>query len=177
MLRENKAKIIDDIRDRMDRMEAVILTDYEGINVETMNVLRSEFRKAGVEYRVVKNTFIDKAIEGRPFADSVREHLKGMTALAFTYGDPGAPARVLRDFRKKYNDKPGIKCGVIGEHFLGAEAVGRTADLPTLDQARATLLSLMQTPARQLMSLLQAPARGVLNVLTARKRDLEEKAS
>jgi large subunit ribosomal protein L10 len=174
MLRENKTKVIEGVRDRIDRMQAVILTDYQGINVEGMNVLRREFKNAGVEYTVIKNSLVGHAIEDRPYAADLAKHLKGMTAFAWTYGDPGAPARVILDFQKKNKDKLAIKCGVIGEKFLEAEAVGRTAFLPTLDQARATLLNLLQTPAQQLMSVLQAPARGVLNVLTARKRDLEE---
>ncbi len=176
MLHENKIKVIGIVRERIDRMQAVVLTDYEGINVETMNMLRSELRKAGVEYTVIKNTLISKAMEGKPYALGVEPHLKGMTALAWTFEDPGAPARIILDFQKKHDSKPVIKCGVIGQQFLTAEAVGRTAHLPTMDQARAILLNLIQTPARQLMSLLQAPARGMLNVITARKRDLEEKA-
>ena len=175
MLRENKAKVIEQLRDRLGRMEAVVLTDYEGINVESMTTLRSDFRKEGVEYMVAKNTLIEQALGDLPFAKDMKAHLHGMTALAWTYEDPGAPARVLKEFRKKNDNKPAIKCGVIGTRFLESDAVAKTADLPTMDQARATLLSLVQTPAKQLLSLLQAPARDVLNVITARKSSLEEK--
>jgi large subunit ribosomal protein L10 len=176
MLREDKSKVIDAVRDRIDRMQAVVLTDYQGIDVEAMNTLRGEFYKAGVEYTVVKNTLVDIAIEGRPFAEHLRPHLKGMTALAWTFEDPGAPARVIRDFQKKHDAKPVIKCGVVGEQFLEAEAMGETADLPTLDQARARILNLLQTPAQRVLTLLSSPARNIMNVLGARKADLEEKA-
>jgi large subunit ribosomal protein L10 len=114
MLRNDKQKVIEGLRDRIGRMTALVLTDYEGIDVEHMTVLRREFRRAGVEYTVVKNKLIQMALEGTPFAESLKPHLKGMTALALTYDDPSAPARVIREFRKTLQDKPAIKCGVVG---------------------------------------------------------------
>jgi large subunit ribosomal protein L10 len=174
MLRDEKQKVIEEMRDRIGRMSALVLTDYQGINVESMNVLRKEFRRAGVEYTVVKNTLFKVALEGTPFEKTVEPHLTGMTALAWTYEDPGAPARVIREFHKTMDNKPAIKCGIFGDQYLDGPDVAKTADLPTMDQARAMLLSVLQAPARQIMTLVQAPARQVLNVLSARKRKLEE---
>lgn len=174
MLRTDKQKTIEGLRDRIGRMAGLVLTDYQGIDVESMNVLRSEFRKAGVEYTVVKNTLLRLAIEGTPFEESVKPHLTGMTALAWTYEDPGAPARVIREFHRTSENKPAIKCGVIGDTYLEGPEVARTADLPTLDQAKAMLLSTIQAPVQQILRLVQAPARQVLNLLSARKRQLEE---
>jgi large subunit ribosomal protein L10 len=174
MLRNDKQKVIEGLRDRIGRMTALVLTDYEGIDVEHMTVLRREFRRAGVEYTVVKNKLIQMALEGTPFAESLKPHLKGMTALALTYDDPSAPARVIREFRKTLQDKPAIKCGVVGATFLDGPAAERTADLPNLDQARAMLLSIIQAPARRILSVLQAPARDVLGVIQARKRSMEQ---
>jgi large subunit ribosomal protein L10 len=174
MLHSDKQKVIEGLKERIDRMTALVLTDYEGIDVESMNVLRSEFRKAGVEYTVVKNTLIRIAMEGMPYAKSLEPHLSGMTALAWTYDDPGAPARVIRTFHKTLADKPAIKCGIIGETYLDGADVAKTADLPNMDQARAMLLSMIQAPARQILTLLQAPARDVAGVIAARQRSMEE---
>jgi large subunit ribosomal protein L10 len=174
MLRADKQKAIDGLRDRIGRMAGLVLTDYEGIDVESMNVLRSEFRKAGVEYLVVKNTLLRIALEGTPFEESVKPHLTGMTALAWTYEDPGAPARVIRDFHRTSDSRPAIKCGIIGEHYLDGPDVAKTADLPSMDQARAMLLSTIQAPATQILRLVQAPARQVMNLLSAWKHKLEE---
>lgn len=174
MHRDEKLRVIEGLRDRIDRMAALVLTDYKGINVDSINVLRSEFRRAGVEYTVVKNTLMKIALEGTPYEESLKPHLTGMTALAWTYDDPGAPARVIREFHRTLENKPVIKCGVVGKHYLDGPAMANTADLPNLDQARAMLLSVLQAPATQLMRLFQAPARDVMGVLSARKSSLEE---
>ena len=174
MLKGEKQKTIEGLRDRIGRMAGLVLTDYEGINVESMNSLRGEFRKAGVEYTVVKNTLMRIALEGTPFEESVKPHLTGMTGLAWTYEDPGAPARVIRDFHRTANNRPAIKCGIIGEQYLDGPDMAKTADLPTMDQARAMLLSTLVAPATQILRLVQAPARQVLNLLSALKNKLEE---
>ena len=174
MLRGEKQTTVEGLRDRIGRMTGFVLTDYQGIDVESMNSLRSEFRKAGVEYLVVKNTLFRIALEGTSFEKSIKPHLTGMTALAWTYEDPGAPARVIRDFHRTSKDRPAIKCGVIGEQYLDGPDVAKTADLPSMDQARAMLLSTFQAPATQILRLVQAPARQVLNLLSAWKKKLEE---
>jgi len=174
MLRGEKEKAVEGLRDRIGRMAGLVLTDYEGIDVESMNSLRSEFRKAGVEFTVVKNTLLRIALEGTPFEESVKPHLRGMTALAWTYEDPGAPARVIREFHRTSDNRPAIKCGVIGKQYLDGPDMARTADLPTLDVARAILLSTIQAPAAQIVRLVQAPARQVMNLLSAWKQKLEE---
>ncbi len=173
MLRNDKQKVIDSIKDRFDRMAGLLITNFEGLDVEGMTLLRRQFRKAGVEYTVVKNTFIVKAMEGKPYAEVLKPHLVGMTGVAWTYGDPSAPMKVLREFRQK-TEKPVVRCGVLGTQFLSAKDVEKTADLPSLPQARAMFLGVLQGPARKLLTLFQTPARQIMNVVNARKEALEK---
>jgi len=173
MLRADKEKQIEVLRERIGRMVAVVLTDYTGIDVETMTGLRRKFRKAGVEYTVVKNTLFGLALEGSPVEKAVKPLLNGMTALAWTYEDPGAPARVIRDFHRVVDGKLVVKGGIFGTRFLPGSEVDMTADLPNLDRARSLLIGFLTIPASRFLSVLQAPARQVVNVVEAKRRDLE----
>lgn len=173
MLRSDKQKVIDSIRERFDRMSALVITNYEGLDVAGLTQLRREFRRVGAEYTVAKNTFVEKAMEGKPYAEVLKPHLKGMTGLAWTYDDPTTPMKVLREFRQK-TEKPVVKCGVLGSRFLSATDVEKTADLPSLPRARAMFLGLLQAPAQKLLALLQTPARQMLNVVVAHKDALEK---
>lgn len=169
MLREAKVKVVDEVRDRFQRMTSAVFVDYSGMTVAQLTKLRDQFRAKGIDYRVVKNTLIKRAIGDASYATALGESLKGMTAVAWSYEEPSAAARLLKDYVKE-NEKLKIKSGLLEGQVLGAKAVEtQLATLPSKDEARAMLLATMMAPAQHMVMLLNAPASNFARLLTAKQ--------
>jgi len=173
-----KQEQIDLIKDRFSRATAAVLVDFRGLNVAKTTELRNAFRKVGVEYKVLKNTLIEKAVEGTPLAEEkFLANLVGQTGVAWSFEDPSAAAKVLRDFRKDeaVASKIAIKCGVLENTVMeGARVETELASMPGKDEIRAMLLATLLAPAQALVRQLAAPAQNLAYILDARKRQLEE---
>src|ERR1700730_12409244 len=100
MDRTTKGVQIGEIKARFDKMTAAVFLDYKGMTVANVTKLRAEFRKAGVEYKVVKNTLVKRALKDAKYKDQLRKVLVGMTGVAWSYEDPSAAAKVVKAFRK-----------------------------------------------------------------------------
>ncbi|MFO0759649.1 MAG: 50S ribosomal protein L10 [Byssovorax sp.] len=169
MERSQKEVLVGQIKDRFDRMSSAVFVDFKGLNVETVSKLRDEFRKSGVEYRVVKNSLVRHAIKQHAWAKNLKSTLTGMTGVAWCYEDPSAAAKVVKAFRKDH-DKLKIKAGLIDGQVLDQAGVeGQLATMPGKNELRAQLLSTLQAPAQQLLSLLQAPAQNFVYLLKAKE--------
>ena len=167
MERAGKEKIVGMVKDRMARMTSLVLTDFRGLTVAEVTALRDEFRKNGVEYKVVKNTLVKLAIKGTAI-EGLTKHLVGPTGFAWSYEDPSAAAKVVKAF-KKTNDKLQIKCGLIESQLLPAKAVEDVlATMPGKNEVRAMLLATLQAPAVDLVRLLQAPAQNFAYLMQAK---------
>ncbi|MEZ4220854.1 MAG: 50S ribosomal protein L10 [Polyangiaceae bacterium] len=172
MMREEKAEAIGKIKERFDQMTSAVFVDFSGMTVEEVTKLRDQFRAKGVVYRVVKNTLVKKAL-GDTMAPGLGNVLKGMTAVAWSFEEPSAAARIVKDFRKE-NEKLKIKAALLEGTVLDAKAVeDQLALLPSKDEARATLLATMMAPAQHMVMLLNAPARNLVGVLAAKQRQAE----
>jgi large subunit ribosomal protein L10 len=173
-----KQEQIDLIKDRFARASAAVLVDFRGLNVAKTTELRNAFRKAGVEYKVLKNTLIEKAVAGTPLGDAkFLAKLVGQTGVAWSFEEPSAAAKVLRDFRKDeaVAAKLAIKCGVIENTVMeGARVETELASMPGKDEIRAMLLAQLLAPAQSLVRQLNAPGQNLSYALDARKRQLEE---
>ncbi|MFO7180844.1 MAG: 50S ribosomal protein L10 [Pseudomonadota bacterium] len=173
MDRAQKADAVKDIREQFDRMTSAVFVDFTGMTVEEVTKLRNTFREKGVTYRVVKNTLVQKALEDKPWVGKLDDVLVGMTGVAWSYEEPSAAARVLRDFCKE-NEKLKVKAGLLEGEILTAKAVEeQLATLPSKDEARAQLLATMMAPAQQFVRLLNAPAQNFVGVLAAKQRKEE----
>ena len=171
--REAKKVEIGALKARFDKMTSVVMLDYKGINVETITKLRTEFRKAGVEYRVVKNTLVKQALKGTKLGDTLAKSMTGMTALAWSYEDPSAAAKVVKAFLKDHEGKVAIKGGVIDGTLLDGKAVSdQLATMPGKDELRAQLLATLQAPLQNFVVLLAAPAQNFAYLLDAKHRQL-----
>jgi large subunit ribosomal protein L10 len=174
----HKQEQIDLIKDRFARATAAVLVDFRGLNVAKTTQLRNAFRKVGVEYKVVKNTLIEKAIKGTKLDDGkFVANLVGQTGIAWSYEDPSAAAKVLRDFRKDeaVAAKLAIKCGVIENMVMeGPRVETELASMPGKNEIRAMLLAQLLAPAQSLVRQLSAPGQNLCYALDARKRQLEE---
>ena len=145
-IREDKQRQVSEIRERFDRAKSVILTDYRGINVADMTVLRKQLREAGIEFKVLKNTLVKIALEGKD-VDELNDSLQGPTALAFGYEDPVTAAKILSDFSKDHKDNlPVVKAGMLEGKAIDAAGVKALADLPSREVLLAMVLGGMQAP-------------------------------
>jgi len=165
------------IRDKFDKATTAVFLDFRGVNVTQLTSLRAEFRKAGVEYRVVKNTLVKIALKGTAFDNKeLNAQLKGQTGIAWSFEDPSAAAKVIKTFRavNDANGKLGVKCGVVDAKVLpGPQVEAVLASMPGKNELRAMLLATMQAPAANLVRLLQAPAQNLAYLLDAHKRKQE----
>ncbi|MEM9691601.1 MAG: 50S ribosomal protein L10, partial [Myxococcota bacterium] len=122
MMRSDKQDTIERIRDRFGRMTSAVLVDYKGLDVATVTQLRDDLRQADVEYQVVKNTLTRLAIKDEPYAGDLDAALTGMTAIAWSFEEPAAAAKVFKKFRKDHEDFV-IKAGVIDGNVIDGDAV------------------------------------------------------
>ena len=172
MEREAKSVQIGEIQTRFAKMTAAVFLDYKGMTVERVSKLRNEFRKAGVEYKVCKNTLVKQALKDTVYSKHVGQSLRGMTGIAWSYEDPSAAAKVVKAFKKDaQGDKLTVKAGLIDGSFLDANAVeNQLATMPGKNELRATLLATLQAPLQQFVALLQAPAQNFVYLLSAKEK-------
>ena len=174
MERSAKDLQIGEIKSRFDKMTAAVLLDFKGMTVESATKLRAEFRKAGVEYKVVKNTLVKHAIKSTGYSGKLDKALVGMTGIAWSYEDPSAAAKIVKAYRKE-DEKLKIKAGLIDGSILDANAVeNQLATMPGKDELRASLLATFQAPLQQFVALLQAPTQNLVYVLAAKERKAGE---
>ena len=145
---EEKKQIVSEVNQAAASALSAVLADYRGINVDKLTELRKTARENQVYLRVVRNTLLRRAIEDTDF-DCIKEVLEGPTLLAFSNEDPGAAARVLKDFAKE-NESFEIKALSVGGELLDANQIDVLAKLPTMDQARSMLMSVMLAPVTKL---------------------------
>jgi large subunit ribosomal protein L10 len=158
------------LRQRIEDVSALVLVEYERLTVAESEDLRKKFREAGCSFRVYKNSIVRYAVVGTPH-EAVVPLLAGVTGLAFNADDPGAPARVARDYAKT-NDKVRIKGGVIDGEMLDAARCATLADMPGPRELKAQFLALLNTPATSLVRVLSAAPQSLLYLLNARKDKL-----
>ncbi len=140
--------------------------EYRGLSVAEMTELRKEARNAGVYMRVVKNTLARRAVKGTDF-ECMQDTLKGPILLAFAKDDPGAAARVIKDFAKEHDALQAVSLSAGGQ-LLPASDLSKLAELPTLDQARAMLLGTMMAPMSTLVRTLAEPSAMLARTMSAR---------
>lgn len=170
MQRTEKATQIAEIKARFDRMSSAVFVDFTGMTVGEVTQLRNTFRAKGIEYKVVKNTLVHQALTDKPWVSRLDDVLVGMTGVAWSFEEPSAAARILKEFCRT-NEKLKIKAGLLEGEVLGARAVeDQLATLPNKDEARAMLLATFMAPAQTFVRLLNAPAQNLAGVLAAKQR-------
>lgn len=171
MNRKEKSEEIAELQGKFAKATSAVVTEYKGLTVAAMNMLRRELREVAGEYRVAKNTLISLAIEGSPYL-SLKDLLTGQNGLVVGYGDAVGLAKVISRYAKE-NDKFTIKGGVTDGQFLSAAGVDTLSQLPSFDVLRAQLLGVLSQPATEIVSVLSAPAAQLARVLDARKSQLD----
>jgi large subunit ribosomal protein L10 len=162
---EDKKALVAQVAEVAARAQSVVAAEYRGLTVGQMTELRARARRQGVYMRVVKNTLARKALAGTSF-ESVGPKLKGPVVLAFSKDDPGAAARVVKDFAKAH-DKLVATLVSLGGQVLSATELERVASLPTREQALSMLLGVLKAPMSKLVRTLAEPPAKLARTLAA----------
>lgn len=170
---EDKKAIVADVADVAGRAYSVVIAEYRGLTVDQMTKLRKQGRDANVYVRVVRNTLARIAVENTDFA-CIQEALTGPVILAFSMEEPGAAARVIRDFVKE-NNKLVVTAVSMSGQLLPASDLDKLAKMPTYDQAVAMLMSVMQAPISKFVRTLAEPHAKLVRTIAA-VRDQKEAA-
>jgi len=171
---EDKKLIVSEVNKAASSALSAVLADYRGVDVADMTALRKNARENKVYLRVVRNTLLKRAIAETEL-ECIQEVLSGPTILALSNEDPGAPARVMKDFAEE-NDEFEIKALSVGGKLLEASQIDVLAKLPTLDQARSVLMSVMLAPVTKLALLMNEVPSKVTRAVAA-VRDQKQEAA
>ena len=171
---ENKKQIVQHLHEKFLKFQIVILTDYKGLDVAALNSLRRQLREADAGYKVVKNSLLSRACEETE-AEVMKESFTGPSAIAYSYTDPVAPARVLTSFVKEHEQLE-IKNGVLNGKILDLNAIKALADLPSREVLLAQFLSTANGVPTALVRALNDVPRRMLNMLQAIKDQKEANA-
>ena len=163
---EAKKAVVAEVSSVAKDAESAVAAEYRGLSVAEMTQLRIDARSADVYLRVVKNTLAKRAVAGTSF-ECMSDSLTGPLLLAFSRQDPGAAARVIKGFAKDHDKLVPVAVALGGE-LIDAKDIGRVAALPTLDEARASLVSVLAAPAGRLVRTLAEPGGMLARVFGAR---------
>ena len=171
---KQKQQIVAEVNEIAASALSAVVADYRGLTVAEMTEMRAKARESGVYLRVVRNTLAKRAVEGTEY-ECLDETFIGPTLMAFSQEDPGSAARLLKDYAKAHEALE-VRALAIGGEMLAADQIDRVAKLPTLDEARAMLLSVMLAPVVKIVRTLnEVPSK--LTRTVAAIRDQKEAGS
>lgn len=162
---EDKKALVAEVAQVAAKAQSVVAAEYRGLTVSQMTELRAKARASGVYMRVVKNTLARRAIAGTSF-ESMGPQLRGPLVLAFSKDDPGAAARLIKDFAKT-NDKLVPAVLSIGGSVLAGKDIDRVASLPTREQALSMLLGVLKAPIEKFVRTVAAPHTKLVRTIAA----------
>ena len=165
MNREQKSSYVSSLKESLNNNEAMMIYHYHGLNVNQLDDLRNQMRESGALLKVTKNRITKIALKDTQHEEAI-SLFSGQTGVALSK-DPITLAKTLVNFQKK-NAMLKIVGGVMDSKVLAPEDVAKIATLPTLDEARAKIAVILQTPAQQLISILLAPGAKIANLAHAK---------
>jgi len=155
-IREEKARLVQEIAGKLKESVSTIVTDYRGLTVAEVTELRKQLREAGIDFKVYKNTLTRRATAEAGLSE-LDAYLTGPTAIAFSKNDVVAPAKILSEFAKSHEALE-IKAGVIEGKLVQYEQIKAIADLPSREGLLSMLLSVLQAPIRNFALAVKAIA-------------------
>ena len=172
MPRPDKIQKVQDVSDSLSQAKSIFMTDFTGLSVEEMTILRREFRKADVHYVVVKNTLAKLSAKKSGF-DNMVKFLTGPTGLAISFDDPVAPIRIIDSFQKKHDKQPSIKAAIVEGELLDEQATQEIRSIPSRDVLLGQVVSGIASPISGLVGGLQGLFRNLVYALDAIKEKKE----
>ena len=170
---EQKKAVVAEVADVAGKALAAVAAEYRGLTVEEMTELRVKAREGGVFVKVAKNTLVRRAVEGTEY-ECMQEALTGPLLLAFSMDDPGAAARLVKDY-SKVHDKLIARLVAVGGQLYDASELERLSNLPTYDQAIAILMGVMKAPIEKFVRTLAEPHAKLVRTVAA-VRDAKQAA-
>jgi large subunit ribosomal protein L10 len=162
-----KKKIVENLQERFSKSAIVIITDYKGLDVATINELRGKLKEENIEYQVVKNTLLTRA-SLETDVDLIKEHFRGPSAVALSYDDPVAPAKIIMDFAKDHKALE-VKVGVMNGKALDAGQIKALSMLPSREELLAKFLSVLNgVPTSLVRTLSEIPKKMIYLVLAVK---------
>ena len=174
--KDSKKEILQDLIAKLKESKGVVLTDYQGMNVFQISRLRNELKEKRVEFKIVKNTLMEKASEELNVEDLTKD-LIGCTAMAFCSDDGVAPARLLKEYFKKNKIDLKIKSGLIDGRVFSPEKIMEIASLSSKEVLIAQTINGIKSPLYSLVFILQGPLRELIYTLEFIKKKKEVKVS
>ncbi|MEQ6167621.1 MULTISPECIES: 50S ribosomal protein L10 [unclassified Ekhidna] len=175
MTREDKAQLISDLTEKFKESDHFYIADTSGLTVAEINKFREMCFNKGVEYKLVKNTLIKKALENvdGDFS-SLDEVLKGTSGIMFVNEVANAPAKIIKDFKKEDpQERPKFKAASIdSDLFIGEDQLGALASLKSKQELIGEIITLLQSPAKNVLTLLQSGEHklaGIVKTLSERE--------
>jgi large subunit ribosomal protein L10 len=165
-MRPEKADIVSDLAVRLKGSPFILVTDYQRMKVDQFGDLRNRLAPAGADVRVVKNSFLKRAMSDSGLPD-VADKLSGQTAIVMGKKDVAPVAKILKAFAAEFKIAT-LKIGVIDKSILSAQEIEALADLPSRDVLLAQLLGLLMSPATKLVRLLNEPGASLARLLNAK---------
>ena len=166
MLKSEKEILIKELSDKFTRAKGVIVAEFNKLDVDTVNRLRKKLRDGGVEWKVLKNTLAKRAAKGTS-VEKISDDFVGPVALAISYDDVVAPAKILAAFVKDLETVK-IRSGVIQGQKIDKAGVQALAKLPGLNQLRSTILGMINQPATKLLRTIKEPSAALVRVIKAK---------
>ena len=162
---EQKKAVVAEMADAANKALAAVAAEYRGLTVEEMTELRAKAREGGVFLKVAKNTLVHRAIEGTEY-ECMQESLTGPLLFAFSMEDPGAAARLVKDYSKDH-DNLIAKLVAVGGDLYDASELERLSNLPTYDQGIAILMGVMKAPIEKFVRTLAEPHTKMVRTVAA----------
>jgi large subunit ribosomal protein L10 len=172
MNRTDKEGFVEDFRERLQESPAIFLTDFTGLDVKSLTVLRAELKKNGAEYLVVKNRLLLRALEGLEIPD-LSDWLTGPTGVILGHSGPVEAAKTITDFAKQHDDRPAFKVAVLDNAVLDAGQIEKLAKLPPKDQLLAMLAGALEAPLAALAGAMEAKLQEMVGLMKALQEERE----
>ena len=167
-----KKAVVEEVAEVARSAHSAVAAEYRGLTVTEMTTLRESAKRSGVYLRVVRNTLARRAVEGTDF-ECIRDRLAGPLVLAFSRDEPGAAARVVRDYAKG-NSKLIVSFVAFDGKAMDALAIEELASLPTREEALARLMSVLLAPVTKLARTVAEPHAGLVRVVDAKRAERAE---
>lgn len=165
MIREEKKQLVNELQEKLKKVKAAFVADYKGLKVEQMTALRKSLRAVSVEFKVVKNTLARIAIKDAG-AQSLKDYFEGTTAVAMSYADPVATAKILAQFAK---DEPKfkLKAGLLDGKIMNLKEITALSELPPREVLLGKLAAVLSAASRGLVGVLSGVPRKFVYTLAA----------
>jgi len=173
MAKQEKEKIIEELKKKFEKSKIFFLTDFTGLKVREITQLRKSFREKGVEYKVVKNTLIRLAAENKAYSP-ITNYLEGPTGIVFGYDEPTLPAKILYDFQRK-TEKPKTRVFWMEGKIYEGGKLKELATMPLKEQLLAALMGSLNSPLANFVGTLSGVLRNFIGTLEAVAKSKSDK--